>query len=57
MVAGIVHASLQKPALEECARLATAFSAGAVGEIGPRLPRREMIEAYRGQVTVRQLAV
>ena len=57
MVAGIVHAAMQTLALEESARLATAFSAGAIGEIGPRLPPREMIEAYRGQVTVRKLAV
>ena len=49
MVAGIVHASLQKLALEECARLATAFSVGALGEIGPRLPPRDVIEAYRGR--------
>src|SRR5271166_6121114 len=33
MVAGIVHASLQNLGVEDCARLATAFSLGALGEI------------------------
>jgi len=57
MVAGIVHASLQKLALEECACLATAFSVGAVGEIGPRLPPRGVIESFRDRVTIQRIAV
>ena len=32
MVAGIVHARLQNLGVEECARLATAFSLGALGD-------------------------
>lgn len=56
MVAGIVHASLKGQTLEETARCATAFSAGAVGEIGPRLPPVAAIEAFRRQVTTRRVA-
>jgi 1-phosphofructokinase len=56
MVAGIVHASLQNLGVEECARLATAFSLGALCEIGPRLPPREVIEAFTRQVTTRPIA-
>ena len=56
MVAGIVHASLQKLGVEECARLATAFSLGALGEIGPRLPARDVIEAFTDRVTTRRIA-
>ena len=56
MVAGIVHASLQKLGVEECARLATAFSLSALGEIGPRLPARDVIEAFTDRVTTRRIA-
>ena len=56
MVAGIVHATLQNRGVEECARLATAFSLGALGEIGPRLPARDVIEAFTHQVTTRRSA-
>ena len=56
MVAGIVHASMQNLGVEECARLATAFSLGTLGEIGPRLPARDVIEALTHQVTTRRIA-
>ena len=56
MVAGIVHGSLQRLAGEERARLATAFSLGALGEIGPRLPPRPVIEALKNRVMTRQIA-
>lgn len=56
MVAGIVHATLQHFSVEACARLATAFSLGALGEIGPRLPPREVIKAFTDQVTTRRIA-
>ena len=56
MVAGIIHATLQHRGIEECARLATAFSLGALGEIGPRLPPRQAIEAFTLQVTTRRIA-
>lgn len=51
MVAGIVDAAIGGLAIDGCAKLATAFSVGALGEIGPRLPPREVIEAIRGRVT------
>jgi 1-phosphofructokinase len=57
MVAGIVHGTLQGLGLEERARLATAFSLGALGQLGPRLPPREVIEAFRERVTTRRIAV
>jgi 1-phosphofructokinase len=56
MVAGIIHSSLQHLGVEDCARLATAFSLGALGEIGPRLPPRDVIEAFTHQVTTRRIA-
>jgi 1-phosphofructokinase len=56
MVAGIVHARLQNLGIEECARLATAFSLGALGEIGPRLPARDVIEAFAKRVKTRHIA-
>jgi len=56
MVAGIVHANLQNLGIEECARLATAFSLGALGEIGPRLPARDVIEAFTKRVKTRHIA-
>lgn len=56
MVAGIVHGSLQRLGGEDRARLATAFSLGALGEIGPRLPPRAVIEALKDKVTTREIA-
>ena len=56
MVAGLVHGRLLGLEGEQLARLATAFSLGALGELGPRLPPRSVIETYRGQVTTRSLA-
>ncbi|MBL8659301.1 MAG: 1-phosphofructokinase [Rhodospirillales bacterium] len=55
MVAGIVDACLRNLALEDCARLATAFSVGALGEIGPRLPARAVIEDICGQVATKRI--
>jgi len=57
MVAGIVHAAVEALSLEESARLSTAFSLGALGEIGPRLPPWTVVEAFRGRVTTRRIAV
>lgn len=56
MVAGTVHGTLQGLAGAERACLATAFSLGALGEIGPRLPPRPVIEALKSKVTTRQIA-
>jgi len=53
MVAGIVHATLCGLAAGDRAALATAFSLGALGEIGPRLPPRPAVEAFAATVTIR----
>lgn len=55
MVAGLIHAASLGLPLNEAARLATAFSLGALGEIGPRLPAREKIEALAHAVAVSDL--
>jgi 1-phosphofructokinase len=57
MVAGIVHACLQNLGVEDCARIATAFSLGALGEIGPRLPSSDVIDAFARQVTTRRIEI
>ena len=46
----------QNLGVEECAPLATAFSLGALGEMGPRLPARDVIEALADRVTTRRIA-
>ncbi len=56
MVAGLVHGTLLGLGGEQLARLATAFSLGALGELGPRLPPRPAVEAYRDQVSTRRIA-
>lgn len=56
MVAGTIHATQQHLDVEECARVATAFSLGALGKIGPRLPPRDVIETFTHQVTTRRIA-
>jgi 1-phosphofructokinase len=53
MVAGIVAATLRGLDLAGRARLATAFSVAALGEIGPHLPPRAVVEAHTEQVRVR----
>jgi 1-phosphofructokinase len=55
MVAGTIHATLQNLDVEGCARLATAFSVGALGEIGPRLPPHDVIAAFAERVTTRRI--
>lgn len=56
MVAGTIHAVLQGLDVEACARLATAFALGALGEIGPRLPSRVVITAFAEHVTTRRVS-
>jgi 1-phosphofructokinase len=56
MVAGTVTAKLQGLALADCARLATAFSMGALSQLGPRLPDPETVKSFMDQVTVRTLS-
>lgn len=55
MVAGIVTASLRGLDLADKARLATAFSLGALGEIGPRLPQPSVVEAAMRDVRVQPI--
>ncbi|KAA5606263.1 1-phosphofructokinase [Roseospira marina] len=57
MVAGLVHAAIRGLPLNETARQATGFALGALGEIGPRLPDPDRIEALARQVTVTPLDV
>lgn len=55
MVAGLVHGALLELPLADRARLATAFSLGALGEIGPRLPPAKKIHAFLPRIEVRAL--
>ncbi|SFC87901.1 1-phosphofructokinase [Tropicimonas isoalkanivorans] len=55
MVAGLIHAATRGLSLAETARLATAFSLGALGEIGPRLPAIAHIEDFARAVEVTAL--
>jgi 1-phosphofructokinase len=55
MVAGLIHAATRGLSLAETARLATAFSLGALGEIGPRLPAIARIEDFARAVEVTAL--
>ena len=56
MVAGLVAGLAHGQRLVDCATLATAFSMGALSQIGPRLPPREVIDQNRDRVTLRFLA-
>lgn len=56
MVAGIVAGALRGLNLAERARLATAFSLGALSEIGPRLPSPATIDAFAAQVRLKRIA-
>ena len=53
MVAGIVAASVRGLGPLDRARLASAFSLAALGEIGPHLPPRAVVESYAERVEVR----
>ncbi|MFV0358652.1 1-phosphofructokinase [Tropicimonas sp.] len=55
MVAGIAHGQMTGLSLPETARIATGFSLGALGQIGPYLPPRAEIEAFAAQVTITEL--
>lgn len=55
MVAGTVAALVQGLSLEDCARLGTAFSLGALTQIGPRLPPKDTLLAHCAHVTLRAL--
>jgi 1-phosphofructokinase len=55
MVAGLVTAKLRQLALPDSARLATAFSIGALGQVGPRLPPPAQVESLMDRVQVDHL--
>lgn len=55
MVAGVVAASLEGLGLDECARLATAFSAEAVTRVGAGLTSRARSEALAADVRLDRL--
>ncbi len=52
MVAGLVAGQVQGLSLSDCARLATAFSLGAITSFGHNLPAPETIQSYFQQVSV-----
>ncbi len=56
VVAGTVAGKLAGLPLAECARLATAFSATAIGHVGHGLPPLEAVEEMRGRVTLKDFA-
>lgn len=56
MVSGLVTGKLRGLDLADCARLATAFSIGALGQVGPRLPPPAAIEAFMAQVNVESVS-
>ncbi|CRI63833.1 1-phosphofructokinase [Thiocapsa sp. KS1] len=55
MVAGLVVGTLHGLDLAGRARLATAFSLGALGELGPNLPGAEVVESFAARVQVSAL--
>ena len=56
MVAGLVTGKLRGLSLADCARLATSFSMGALGQLGPRLPDPNTVASFMAQVSVRTLS-
>lgn len=56
MIAGLITGKVRELNLSDCARLATAFSLGAITSAGHNLPAPETIQAYFQQVTVHILA-
>lgn len=55
MVSGTVAGKLQGLSLEDCARLATAFSLSAITRVGSGLPSLEAVENFKQQVTFETL--
>jgi 1-phosphofructokinase len=55
MVAGLVIGTLHGLDLAGRARLATAFSLGALGQLGPNLPAAEVVESFAARVQVSAL--
>ncbi len=57
MVAGLVTGKLRGLPLADCAQLATAFSVGALRQVGPRLPPPAEVEAFCKQVRIERLSM
>jgi 1-phosphofructokinase len=55
MVAGIIAALREAAPLERIARLATAFAAGKLGQAGPNLPGKDVIDELVKNVTITDL--
>ncbi|HEY9627135.1 MAG TPA: 1-phosphofructokinase [Coleofasciculaceae cyanobacterium] len=55
MVSGLIVGKLRGFSLADCAKLATAFSMGALSQLGPRLPPQATIESFMEQVMVNTL--
>lgn len=55
MVAGTLSGKIRGLSLPECARLATAFSLGAITRVGAHLPEVETLEGYSRQVEIEQI--
>jgi len=53
MVAGLVAGMEEGLSLPECARLATAFSMGAITQVGAKLPGRAILQGYLTQVVIK----
>jgi 1-phosphofructokinase len=53
MVAGMIAAMAENADLATTARLATAFAVGKLGQAGPNLPARDILDALAGQVTIK----
>ncbi|HEV2579352.1 MAG TPA: 1-phosphofructokinase [Ktedonobacteraceae bacterium] len=53
MVAGIIAGQARELSLPDCARLATAFSLGAITQVGHKLPDQAAIQAYFQRVSLR----
>jgi 1-phosphofructokinase len=56
MVAGLVAGQVRGLSLSDCARLATAFSLGAITRTGQNLPTPEALQEYSQQVSVHIMA-
>ncbi len=55
MVAGLVVGQIQGLSLFDCAKLATAFSMGAITRTSSHLPSREMLQSYAERVSIQIL--
>ncbi|MDX2214871.1 MAG: 1-phosphofructokinase [Oculatellaceae cyanobacterium bins.114] len=55
MVSGLITGKLRGLSLADCARLSTAFSIGALTQVGPRLPPVKVIESFMDTVEIQPL--